>query len=254
MLQGSNCESERNGFASLTRPWRHRYVLLYIAKPGALEKGNCPADYLAKNTVDQRLHDILRVLQKLRREPWWDHELYVIGTSEGGLMAGEIAAFVPETRRCAILAYGGALTMAEWWPQAAYDAVLKETGSPQAATAERDEVLAAFAKARAQPHNTETFAGDTNTLAWWASIIDLRLLPALLDVESPLLLVHGSQDPYAPVEGARGVEMAFREAGKKNLTYVEYPGLDHAFADTSGHSSLEKVTVSALEWLLGPKP
>ncbi|MFM8938795.1 MAG: alpha/beta hydrolase family protein [Phenylobacterium sp.] len=251
MLQGSNCDSDRDSFASLTRPWRDRYVLLYIAKPGTSENADCPISYLARNTIGQRLHDVLRIMEKLRRAPWWNRKLYVIGASEGGLIAGLVSASVPETKRTAILAYGGALTMGEWWPQAAYAAVLKETGSSQAALAEQAEVFDAFAKARANPRSIETFGGDTNTLAWWASIIDLRLLPVILNVDSPLLLVHGSEDPFAPVEGARAVERAFKKAGKTNLTYREYPDLDHAFVDRAGHSFGEEVTMSSLDWLLG---
>src|SRR4051812_46498847 len=41
MLQGSNCASERDDFASLTGPWLNRYTLLFIPKPGAREDGSC---------------------------------------------------------------------------------------------------------------------------------------------------------------------------------------------------------------------
>ena len=252
MLQGSSCAAERDGFASLTRPWRGRFALLFIPKPGGREDGSCGPDYLSRNTISQRLADIETVVGRLRRQPWWDHRLYVIGGSEGGLMAGLTAAHVPETQRTAILSYGGDLTMGEWWPEAAYAAVLKQTGSAEKAAAEREETRAVFERARRQPDSTETYDGDTNTLKWWASIIDLRLLPALLTVRKPNLLVHGSADPYAPVEGARGVERAFRAAGKSNLTYRELAGLDHAYGDDKGGSHLEEVLNDSLAWLLGP--
>ncbi|HYK49946.1 MAG TPA: alpha/beta hydrolase [Terriglobales bacterium] len=252
MLQGSSCASEREGFAALTQEWRPRFGLLYIPKPGATADAACGQGYLARNTIDQRLIDVLRVIQRLRTETWWNHELYVIGTSEGGLMAGLVGAFVPETKRIAILSYGGARTMGEWWPEAVYAHALKESGSTVAAEAEREEVIEAFQRARLSPDSAETFGGATNTLAWWASIIDVRLLPTLLDVEVPILLVHGTEDPYAPVEGARGVERAFAAAGKTNLTYREYAGLNHGFENAAGESSLERVTQDALLWTLGP--
>lgn len=251
VLQGSNCVSERDSLSSLVEPWRNRYAFLYIEKPGLSSTSDrCSAEYLAQNTIDQRMWDILRVVQKLRSEPWWNHKLYVIGGSEGGLMAGLTAANIPETRRVAILSFGGGLTMGEWWPKIAAAGVKKETGSEAAAAAEQADAVETFQRARMSPSHAEIYDGDGNTLAWWASIIDIRLQNTLLDLSIPILIVHGEADEFAPIEGARLVADAFQKQGKRNLAFRELPKLNHSFADANGHSFLEGTYTSSLEWLL----
>lgn len=250
ILQGSNCASERDSLAAMAQPWRQSFGFLYIEKPGVSAASGCTPTYMSQNTIDQRMWDILRVVQKLGNEPWWNGELYVLGVSEGGLIAGLTAANVPEVQRVAILAYGGGLTMGEWWPDAAAAGVLKETGSVEASEKERAKVIETFERARKTPSTEETFHGDTNTLAWWASIIDLRLQNVLVDVNIPILVCHGENDPYAPVAGARLLKDAFAKRNKTNLEYRELRGLDHGFTDSEGRSSLEAVYTSSLKWLL----
>lgn len=166
ILQGSGCVSERDVLAGLLEPWRTQYAFLYIEKPGLSSSSNhCTPEFLAQNTIDQRMWDILRIVQRLRFEPWWNHELYVIGVSEGGLMAGLTASNVPETRRVAILSYGGGLTMGEWWPELAAAGIKKETGSDAAAAAERADTIKTFDRARVTPSYSEVYSGDGNTLA-----------------------------------------------------------------------------------------
>ena len=251
VLQGSTCVSERDSLSSLLEPWRNRYAFLYIEKPGLTSTSDrCSPEYLARNTIDQRMWDILRVVQKLRSEPWWNRKLYVIGASEGGLMAGLTAANIPETRRVAILSFGGGLTMGEWWPKIAAAGIKKETGSEAAAAAEQAEAVETFRRARVSPSHTEIYDGDGNTLAWWASIIDIRLQNALLDLSIPILIVHGEADEFVPIQGARLVADAFQRQGKRNLTFRELPNLNHSFADANGRSFLESTYTSSLEWLL----
>ncbi len=250
-IQGSGCASERASFAALTQEKRRNVALLYIEKSGIKDhQGTCPQNFLHHNTIDSRIMDVLRVIQVLRNDPRWNRELYVIGLSEGGLLAGLTAAFVPEVKRVAILSFGGGLTMGEWWPNLTYKARLIETGSVEQAEVERKETLRKFASARLNPSFEETFYGAANTSAWWASIIDIRLQHALLDVSVPIAIYHGELDEFAPVEGARKLEQAFRDAGKTNLHYFELAGLNHGFTDSDGKSRAFVTLNSALDWLI----
>ncbi len=252
VLQGSGCASERNTLARLLLPWRKKYVFIYVEKPGITSSSvSCNSEFLSRNSIHQRLWDILSVIQKLRTESWWNNEIYVIGISEGGLIAGLTAAYVPEVKRVAILSYGGALTMGEWWPDVAAAGIQKETGSISAAETERNDAITTFRRARSNPSYSEVYDGESNTLAWWASIIDVRLSNALVQLSIPILICHGELDQFAPVKGARAVAHQFIKLGKNNLTYREYPGLDHGFVEKSGNSKLESVYLSSLTWLLG---
>jgi dienelactone hydrolase len=254
MLQGSNCASEQDSFAALLEPWQQQYALLYVAKPGSsLTVETCNESYLRTNTIQQRVADLQLVIRELKKQRWWNRKLYLIGGSEGGLIAGLAATQIRETQRVAILSFGGGLTMSEMWPDIAYNGVLGESGSVALAQQERRDVLEGFAKARANPQSVEVFNGDSNTLKWWASILDIRLSGTLSNFRKPILLVHGSEDQMAAVAGARSMAQTFAAAGKKNLTYQEFAGYNHGFVDKEGEKHDEEVFDQALTWLLGPK-
>ncbi len=52
-----------------------------------------------------------------------------------------------------------------------------------------------------------------------------------------------------PVASGRNVKKAFEQAGRTNLTYREYPNLDHRMTDADGEPRLDKVIAEAGEWL-----
>jgi dienelactone hydrolase len=254
MLQGSVCASEQESFKALVEPWEQKYALLYVAKPGSsLTVEACNESYLSTNTIGQRVADLQIVIQHLRSQRWWNRKLYLIGGSEGGLIAGLAATQIRETQRIAILSYGGGMTMSEMWPEAAYNGVLGESGSVALAQQERLDAIEGFKKARANPQSVEVFNGDSNTLKWWASILDVRLSDTLINFRGPILLIHGSEDQFAAVAGARSMAQTFAAACKKNLTYKEFAGYNHGFVDKEGKKHDEEVFDQALTWLLGPK-
>lgn len=250
-LQGSICASEREGTLRLFDGWRNKYAVLYIEKPG-VEWGQdkCPDYYLKHNTIDQRMWDIMAVISHIRKEKWFNGNIYVIGASEGGLMAGLTAANVPEVRRVAILSYGGGLTMSEMWGELAYKGVLKETGSEQEALREKEAAKIAFEEAHINPSFIKTYSGDTNTYAWWRSELDIRLVNNLKNLDIPIYLYHGELDQFDSIESVRKTRDIFNQLGKNNLEYRELKGLDHGFNDKDGNSHLEKIFMEAIGELL----
>jgi pimeloyl-ACP methyl ester carboxylesterase len=61
----------------------------------------------------------------------------------------------------------------------------------------------------------------------WASFLWYSPLDDLVDINIPILLMHGTEDECSSVESSRLVERTFRKLGKKNLTYYEYAGITH---------------------------
>ena len=250
-LQGSICNSERENSLRLIDDWRNKYAVLYIEKPG-VEWGqeSCPDYYLKHNTIDQRLWDIQTVIAQIRKEKWFNGNIYVIGASEGGLMAGLTGASVPEVKKIAILSYGGGMTMSEMWGKLTYEGVIKDTGSKEEAQKESDSVKTAFGEARVNPSFGKTFSGNTNTYAWWHSIIDIRLVNYLINIDVPIYLYHGDKDQFDDIESARKTHDVFMDNGKSNLEYHELKGLDHGFNEENGKSHLEQVYLEAIRKLL----
>jgi dienelactone hydrolase len=253
LMQGSGCDSLVDPFLGLTESYGDRYARLVVEKVG-VKRGDdgqhCTQDYLTYNTVDLRIFDYLQVLSHLRAAAsWWDGKLYIIGASEGGLTAGILAAFAPETQRVAILSYGGGVTMAEARPDAIYGEVIQEGRTPAQAAASKAEAIKVYPDIRANPVAGRDFDGDTNTYKWWASILDLRLANVLPDITAPIYLVQGSKDEEMPVDSSRKAAKLLAAQGRKDFEYCEYPGLSHEYNTSDGKSELAGVFLDAIDWL-----
>lgn len=68
-----------------------------------------------------------------------------------------------------------------------------------------------------------------NSYKRWAGFLPYRPLDDYIQIEIPILLVHGEKDISAPVESSQIVVNEFKRLGKTNLTYFEYKNGDHRF-------------------------
>ena len=252
--QGSGYDSNTEGFLELLAQFEDKAVGLAIEKQGVHfgDEGTSPSEeYLQHNTIYNRVYDYLRVLQYMRiNAPWWNGELYVIGGSEGGLLAGILASFYPNTKAVAILSFGGGLNFGEAWPTAVELQKRAEGLSLEAVQNEVALMQDSINVARKNPTYDQFISGIDNTHAWWTSIIDLRLENILIDLNIPIFLGHGTEDLMAPLRSAQRLSDTFRKAGKTNLFYKEYAGYNHAFTNQEKESRLVEVFMEAMEWIL----
>ena len=253
LMQGSGCDSLVDPFLKLTEGLGGQFARLVVEKIG-VQRGDdgrhCSADYLRYNTVDLRVTDYLQVLARLRATAdWWNGDLYIIGASEGGLTAGIVAAFAPETRRVAILSYGGGVTMGEARPGAIYAEEIRSGKTPAQAEGAKAAAVRKYDEMRANPRSDEVFDGETNTHKWWASIIDLRLANLLPDVKVPIYLAQGENDQEMPIASSRQMADILKNKGRGNFVYCEYSGLSHEFKTEDGKSRLVGVFLDAIDWL-----
>lgn len=65
----------------------------------------------------------------------------------------------------------------------------------------------------------------------WSTFLRYEPAVDLKEIDIPILCLHGSDDVSSPVESARALSEAFRAAGKPNLVYREYRGLDHRLTE-----------------------
>lgn len=240
MFQGSECLSVAPGGDRIPLTLPAGVVRMDIEKYGITpeaqraEDGTCPADYLANNTIDGRVIDAMTVLAHLRSHAeWWDGRLFVGGLSEGATLAAIVGALASETEGVMLVNGSVGRPFREGWAESVVNAVREEGGD--AATIEQAlaEVEATWVRARATP-TTATYEGPSNTLRWWRSMIDLRPVNLLLNLDAPILLVQSELDEMTPVASAREVVRRFEARGRTNLTYREFAGLDHGFRDTQG--------------------
>lgn len=251
LLQGSGCGSVAPPDAALNGMLQANAQLatLRIEKPGVSATSDekaCSAEYLAQNTIQARVMDVLSVVAHLRGQaPWWNRRLYVIGASEGATVAAISGALAAETRGVVLVNGSIGIPFREGWTEAV-SAQAEKAGGQAAREQARAQADEAWKRARANP-TTETVFGESNTLRWWASMIDLRPSNLLLQVSAPVLLFHAERDQMTPVRSARAVVEAFKKAGKENLTYRELPGADHGMGRREWNTIVPEVRTMILE-------
>lgn len=252
--QGSGYDSNTEGFLGVIGQFKNKVVGLAIEKQGVNfgDSGDkLTEEYIENNTIEKRLYDYLRVLQHLRTNAeWWNGKIYIIGGSEGGLLAGMLACFYPNVKGLTIFSFGGGLNFGEAWPISS-GLQSKEKGASKTEIDERIIVVKdSLQMISKEPTFLKSYSGADNTYAWWNSIIDLRLENCLLDLEIPIYMVQGSNDIMAPPISAQTLNKNFIKNGKTNLFYKEYKGYDHAFFDKDGNSHLVEVITESVDWIL----
>jgi pimeloyl-ACP methyl ester carboxylesterase len=165
------------------------------------------------------------------------------GTSQGGVVAADLAASDSRVTHLLMLASGGGLTQAE-----EMTTLFVERGQGPSEFASVEALDAKFAEIRADPDSSELWLG--HPFRMWSSYLWFRPLDGLLTLSIPIFLAQGTEDQAAPVESARAMRDAFAERALTNLTYAEYPGLDHHFDNEAGDSGLVQVQKQAFAWMI----
>lgn len=254
LCQGSGYDSNTKGFLGIAAKFEEQVVGLMIEKQGVKygDTGDSLSPlYKENNTVYNRLYDYLRVLQYLRKNAdWWNGDVYVFGGSEGGLLAGMLASYYPNVKGLAIICYGGGLKFGEAWPISS--GLQKKLEGADSNAVRKEELAVKDTLDNIKQHATflQSFSGDDNTYAWWASVINLRLSNSLVDLDIPIFVGQGSEDVMAPPISAKRLQQVFQQSGKTNLFLKEYAGYDHSFTDLLHKNHLAEVCVDAISWIL----
>jgi pimeloyl-ACP methyl ester carboxylesterase len=240
LAQGSGCSSPVHGTAMLSAAELapdHAVVMLEKrGVPPGFERGEgeCPETFHQHHTISGWAEDLEAVIESLKGSGWWNGELVLFGGSEGGAMVTLGAARLPQTRALVVLSSGLGMTMAE---------SLSQVVPPEA----QEYIKPQLEKIRANPESSRVFSEHSHR--WWSEVLDRDFLDDLLALDIPILLIQGGRDDSVPVASGRKVSQAFDQAGRTNLTYREYPALDHGMVDGDGHSQLEMVISDAGAWL-----
>ncbi len=241
LSQGSGCRPGAQSMGLTTvRAAFPSYATLIVEKAGiapdmAVDDRNCPADYHDRYTVSQRITDYEAVLAALDPVPG---RLVLFGGSEGGLAMAILAAkLAPDAAIIFSSATG-----------TSFGDMVKSTVPPEG----HAHIDAGFAAARANPDSSDLFAG--HAYRFWADILNHRSIDYMRDTDTPFLLIQGGLDTSSPLAAARSTADAFAADGRCNLTYWEFPALDHGMLDPKGTSHLSAVAAMAATWAENPIP
>jgi Prolyl oligopeptidase family len=164
------------------------------------------------------------------------------GASEGGDIAAAVAARDSRVTHVMMLATGGG------WVQSEEMRFFVRKNGAYLGISSLEELEAKFDEIRERPDSGEMWMG--HPFRHWSSYLWVRALEDLDSSRALIFLAHGTADERVPVESARAVRDHFDRRAKTNLSYFEFPGLDHAFADPGTHEShLPAVQRDALAWL-----
>ena len=146
------------------------------AKPADPFEG-CSAVFYAHHTVSQRVIDYQRVLDELKREPWWNGQIVLFGGSEGG---GTVSVLAAKVNATAVIIFSAA-------PGHSFSEIFKLSAPPAVAQHADKE----FKKIEAEPLSAKVWGA--NSYRWWADILSQDMAADLLRTESPILLVQGER-------------------------------------------------------------
>jgi pimeloyl-ACP methyl ester carboxylesterase/class 3 adenylate cyclase len=180
----------------------------------------------AMPTLEQRIEDVQAVMSSVG-----SREAALFGSTEGSAMCALYAATYPERTRALVMygAYARRIRTTDypWGPnmeerQAFLDTLMREWGGPTVldmlAASMKDDARfrgwwAGYLRRSASP-------GAALSLTEMNTAIDIRrVLPT---IRVPTLVIHRTDDPLCPVEGARYIA-----ANIPGARYVEVPGVDH---------------------------
>ena len=247
LSQGSGCVpgAQNQSMATVRRAFPG-YTALIVEKIGITPDApitdghtDCPVEFVQGYTLSQRVEDYRTVLTQLGLgpDPAADR-LVLFGGSEGGLAVAKLAAEFHPRATIVLSSSTGA----------DFGAMVRSTVPPEG----HATIDAGFAAARANPESSELFAGST--YRFWADILDVRTVDIMLQTASPFLLIQGGLDRSNPVASARLSADVFAAEGRCNLTYWEFPALDHGMRMPDGEPRLAAVAGLAAGWLEAPAP
>lgn len=202
----------------------------------AFHEDNTPARWLHdyREFIQARLADYR---QQFGQSP---RRVLLVGVSEGGLPAVQLAASLPVVTHVALIGDGSFSmrdNLATLERRGVWPAGVLEQGLQQL---QRDPMSLEH-QWLGHPHR------------YWHEMLDLQPLPWWLRVEQPILLGIGSADHSVPVESALAARDAFARAGKHNLTLLIYEGADHRL-QRGEHDHRHEFFDSVGRWLQSGTP
>ena len=181
-----------------------------------------------------------------------DYETIIIaGFSEGAKLLPEIYFHLEEPNKITALisiASGGLSTFELY--EIEYDKLRsgeKPFKEPYISdTADWIEMIeSGFSMYREEPYPDSTERIGTVTMRWLTSIMFKRPFDFYVDIEIPVLFIHGEMDTNVPVESTKYVE---NNLPNKPFDYIYYPEMAHGPATKK---ELDRLRTDIKDWLIG---
>jgi pimeloyl-ACP methyl ester carboxylesterase len=240
-LVGSEPVSVMNAAAEYAEGIAQGFVVVLLQPRGVASDGTVDQEVFQQyETRQRRVADQLTVMDAYLGASG-NIPVLLVGSSLGGVVAADVAARDARVSHLLMMASGGG------WTQAEEMTFHLERGQAPPGISSLEELNAKFAEIAAAPDSGEVWYG--HPFRMWSSYLWFRPMDGLFTRPIPIFLAQGTADTATPVESARAMRDEFAHLGLTNLTYVEYPGLDHHFSNEAGESRLMDLQKDAYAWM-----
>lgn len=184
---------------------------------------SCSESFWENYTYDELLRRNLLAFGVVQAQ-YPDRTIVVMGTSEGGPIAFDMAARLPNIAKVAVIGAGGMTQRKE----------LEVLSERQNALPQLQSIVS---RIEADPDSTDAFElGFPH--AYWSSVLDRDPRQALQGLSMPVLLVIGADDENVPVASARLADSLLSDS-----RLIEWPDADHVFQTPAGNQRQSVISV-----------
>ncbi|MFZ4071009.1 MAG: alpha/beta fold hydrolase [Caulobacterales bacterium] len=214
-LPGSGCEPAARQatkfFTGLTGRWK----VVALEKPGVrrFQPFGCTAEFTLNADFDKLIARQTQFARGVLAAHPEAKLKVLVGYSEGGLAAPEVAAGAPGFTHL-VAASAGAMDG---------EALVYAAGAQLSGPVKAARRMAAITQT---PDAIDRFAWN-DSYAYLSSLMRLRPLSAYAKLDLPILMIHGGRDAEVPLAATEIAQRAFSRAGKTNLTVSIDPRSDH---------------------------
>lgn len=246
VLQGSDCSSV-HGKKIISIFEKLGIARLDIEKPGITKlvgQDQCPPEYINRNSIDQRVTDVIAVLNFLEKNSSWNKKVFILGGSEGATVGSLVASVDSRVHAIALLAGASSMNMMDEFK------LLYKKGVNICNVKDLSSLNKKFAEILNNPTSDKNWCGKTNTYKWWSEVLTFNPKQTLLNLKIPIFAAHGTEDKMVPIESSDLMNQSFKEQNKKNFTYYRYQDLNHHWQDRDGVNKFENVFKDLVKWLI----
>lgn len=249
-LQGSDCNSVAHDiFLQHAHAAFPSADLLLVEKRGITvdlphsfdaERPDCPAEYVQRDSPQQRVQDIKQVTELILRTHDYQNVI-ALGGSEGALIAAMFAAETGTPNAVVSINSGGRYFL---------DDVLhniKATTSIETVDAEINGFKGFVAHLlESEPFDLEM---SNHGYLWWRSVLAIDQESVLKQIHAPVLLVQAGRDLSVSPDAVARMAENLHDKGKHNIDFRIYPDLDHGLVDSQGLYLAESLMSDVQRWL-----
>jgi predicted esterase len=229
-IDGSHMQSVKNNFSVISFLFNQKEIgVIAIEKRGITKDEVNLEEFLTYDSFENRLEDHMQLINELNTKiANWNGQLVFIGSSEGGKIAPKLTLHFAESAMGTILiGSGGGLPFGEEMKYQIKQISIANGNEFDGSELDR-QIEEKYALMLDNPYYLKKWYDKT--YQWFASYLRYNLLDDLLNINTPILMIHGVLDTHVPVESADLIKINFDNLGKDNLTYLRDEDLGHSIS------------------------